>query len=116
LKVGDSDQPLSPEGTELNLPEGEHPAELAVLGGRKLVIASGRMPVATVAMYWGERRAAPPRPSVESLFKEAVSLFNAGRYREAEALAKEVLSREPAHEQTTILLAKIGRILVLGEK
>ncbi len=114
LKVGDSDQPLRPEATELNLPEGQHQAVLGVLGGKKLTLASGQKPMATVAMYWGEKPRPPAVASNESLLRDANAQVVAGRYPEAKAAIRQVLSRDPANQQAMILLRKIERLEALG--
>jgi len=105
---------LRPEATELNLPEGQHQAVLGVLGGKKLTLASGQKPIVTVAMYWGEKPRPPAVASNESLLRDANAQVVAGRYPEAKAAIRQVLSRDPANQQAMILLRKIERLEALG--
>jgi hypothetical protein len=114
LKLAGSEEPLKPGGVDLSLPEGDYSAELSILGGKKLTVASGSFPAATLAMYWGEKRVAAPTDNTDALLAQATTMMNKGQYQDALARVKQALSKDPRNEQAVILQNKIERLMAIS--
>ena len=99
----------------MSLAEGEHVAELPVMGGKRLVMNESRLPAATVALYWGARTPAPPPKSIETLLEEANTLITNHQYQDASARLNEVLSRNPGDDRVQILQRRLDRLKALGQ-
>jgi hypothetical protein len=112
IRINDSQQSLEPGGLELDLVEGEYPAELSVMGGKKLVIPGSRAPVAMVGLYWGEEPRVPV-VSVDALLQEANAMITKHQYQAAMARIAQVLSRNPADDRAPILRKRLERLMAI---
>jgi tetratricopeptide (TPR) repeat protein len=112
LKVGDSRQSIESGGLELNLAEGSHPAELSVMGGKKLTIYGSRVPVATVALYWGSDDS-PTVSSVDALLQEANTMIYNRNYKAALSKVSEVLMKSPGDDRAPILQKRLQRLMAI---
>jgi PEGA domain len=115
LKIDNADQSLGNSGLEMNLAEGEHVADLPIMGGKKLVINESRLPAATVALYWGARTPAPAAKSIDDLLEEANTFITNHQYQDASARLNEVLSRNPGDDRVPILQRRLDRLKALGQ-
>src|SRR6266850_82154 len=113
FSVDGSDQSLQKGGLEIDLPEGEHDAELSVMGGKKLLIQSSAVPVATVGLYWGERPSAPPPPSVDVLLREANTMIGNRQYQAALAKVRQMLAADPNDDRAPVILKRLERLMAI---
>jgi hypothetical protein len=112
FRLDGSSQSLGKGGMLMDLPEGEHPAELAVMGGRKLSIRSSRVPVATVAVYWGQR-SSTPQPSADASIREINAMISNRQYGAALVKVRQMMSANPNDDLAPVLQKRLERLMVI---
>jgi hypothetical protein len=111
--VGNSQQSLESGGLEMNLAEGEHQAELSILGRKRLNIRGSRAPIATVALYWGSPAPPPAANSGEVLLREANVMIGSRNYKGALSKVTQVLLQNPGDDRAPILQKRLQRLMAI---
>jgi tetratricopeptide (TPR) repeat protein len=114
VRAGGSTVPLKAGGVELESPAAGSSLQLALWGGKKLIVEGSAKPRAIVAAYWNATTTAPRPSSTDALISEATLLMNNRRYEAALAKLKEALARDPRNDQVPILEKRIRRMMILN--
>ena len=82
------------------------------MGGKRLTIYGSRLPVATVALYWGSDDR-PATSSVDALLREANAMIYSRNYKAALSKVSEVLTKSPDDERVPILQKRLQRLMAI---